>query len=116
MDVKNETKKQKSFIQKEIEKKDNKDSQNDNNNESQEDNEDPNRKQRDKKKEFSEYLKFLEGELSPEALKAIKKDPEKMDEIIEGLRRKGELREEYDARLEKFTSKITEKEKFYQYK
>lgn len=66
---------------------------------------------RDKHKEFKEHLEFLKKELSPEALEAIKQNPDKMDEIIKGLKKRGELGKEYDVRLEKFTSKIKRKNK-----
>jgi len=64
---------------------------------------------RDKKKEFQKHLRLLEQKLSSDVLETIKNNPEKIDEIIEGLRKKVSL-EGYDPlELEKFINKIKKK-------
>jgi hypothetical protein len=72
--------------------------------------EDSDSKIKDIKKEFKKNLKFLKKKLSPEAIETIEKNPKKMKEIVNGLKNKFDLNGEvYDFELEKFTSKVKER-------
>lgn len=74
-------------------------------------NEDSNISSRDKKKELITDLETLKNELSSETLKTIKNNPDKMKEIINGLKKKGISGKELDIELEKFTSKIKNRDR-----